>query len=181
MVELKAGRPKGKIIEPSALALGNQAYRMRALKGRHTMSHAFVTNHIHFGVKDRRINIFHEIMPELWSYIAGICRKQKWPPFAVNGMNDHANVLFHLPPVMSLADAVRVIKTNSSKWMNEQVGSFAWQPGYVAFSVGISNTAAVEKYIREQDRHHRKMTFAQGYDARLQKHGMVMPPRGSGA
>jgi len=48
---------------------------------------------------------------------------------AVNGMNDHAHVLFHLPPVMSLADAVRLIKTNSSKWMNEQVGSFAWQPG----------------------------------------------------
>jgi putative transposase len=56
-------------------------------------------------------------------------------------------------------------------------GEFAWQPGYGAFSVSISNTAAVAEYIRQQDRHHRKMTFAQEYDALLQKHGMVMPPR----
>jgi REP-associated tyrosine transposase len=152
---------------------------MQALKGRHIMSHAFVKNHIHlvFGVKDRRIKVVYEILPELWSYIAGICRNQEMAAIAVNGMNDHAHVLFHLPPVMSLADAVRLIKTNSSKWMNEQGGSFAWQPGYGAFSVSISNTAAVAEYIRQQDRHHRKMTFAQEYDALLHKHGMVMPPR----
>ena len=61
------------------------------------MSHAFVKNHIHlvFGVKDRRIKIVHEIMPELWSYIAGICRNQEMAAIAVNGMNDHAHVLFH--------------------------------------------------------------------------------------
>jgi REP element-mobilizing transposase RayT len=88
-------------------------YRMRALKGRHkNLSHAFVKNHIHlvFGVKDRRRKIDQELLPELWPYIAGICRNQGMAAIAVNGMNDHGHVLFHLPPVMSLADAVRLIK-----------------------------------------------------------------------
>jgi putative transposase len=143
------------------------------------MSHAFVKNHIHlvFGVKDRRIKVVQELLPELWSYIAGICRNQEMTAIAVSGMNDHAHILFHLPPMMSLATAVRLIKTNSSKWMNEQARNFAWQPGYGAFSVSVSNTAAVAKYIREQEKQHRKMTFHQEYNALLRKHGMVMPPR----
>ncbi len=62
---------------------------------------------------------------------------------AVNGMNDHAHVLFHLPQVMSLADAVRLIKSNSSKWLNGHDQKFACQAGYGAFSVSVSNTAAV--------------------------------------
>lgn len=155
-------------------------YRMRALKGRHkNLSHAFVKNHIHlvFGVKDRRRKIDQELLPELWSYIAGICRNQGMAAIAVNGMDDHAHVLFHLPPVMSLADAVRLIKSNSSKWLNEHDQKFAWQAGYGAFSVSVSNTAAVAKYIREQEKHHRKMTFEQEYKALIRKHGMIMPPR----
>ena len=54
-------------------------------------------------------------------------------------------------------------KTNSSKWMNEHGRRFAWQEGYGAFSVSVSNTATVAKYIRDQEEHHRNMTFAQEY------------------
>jgi putative transposase len=61
--------------------------------------------------------------------------------------------------------------------MNELERNFAWQPGYGAFSVSVSNTAGVAKYIREQENQHRKMTFEQEYNALLRKHGMVMPPR----
>jgi putative transposase len=78
---------------------------------------------------------------------------------------------------MSLADAVRLIKSNSSKWLNEHDQKFAWQVGYGAFSVSVSNTAALAKYIREQEKHHRKMTFEQEYRALIRKHGMIMPPR----
>jgi putative transposase len=81
-----------------------------------------------------------------------------------------------LPPVMSLATAVRLIKTNSSKWMNEQAQNFTWQPGYGAFSVSVSKTASVAKYIRDQEKHHRKMTFEQEYNALLRRHGIGMPP-----
>lgn len=91
---------------------------------------------------------------------------------AINGMADHAHILFHLPPTIALSDAVRLLKSNSSKWMNEHGRNFDWQPGYGGFSVSISNTAAVAKYIRDQEKHHRNMTFEQEYRALLKKHGV---------
>jgi REP element-mobilizing transposase RayT len=138
------------------------------------VSHAFVKNHIHlvFSTKDRRPIIATNIQPELWSYLAGICRNQGMAAIAINGMDDHAHILFHLPPTIALAEAVRLLKSNSSKWMNEHGRRFAWQEGYGGFSVSISNTAAVAKYIRDQEKHHRKMTFEQEYRALLKKHGI---------
>jgi putative transposase len=45
-----------------------------------------------------------------------------------------------------------------------------------AFSVSVSKTASVAKYIRDQEKHHRKMTFEQEYNALLRRHGIGMPP-----
>jgi hypothetical protein len=50
--------------------------------------------------------------------MAGICRNQGMVAIAINGMADHAHILFHLPPILSLAKAVQLLKANSSKWMN---------------------------------------------------------------
>ena len=91
---------------------------------------------------------------------------------AINGMADHAHILFHLPQNMSLAKAVQLLKANSSKWMNEHGRRFSWQEGYSAFSVSISNTPVVARYVRNQEQHHRKMTFEQEYRALLRKHGI---------
>ena len=93
---------------------------------------------------------------------------------AINGMADHVHILFHLPPTIALAKAVQLLKSNSSKWMNEHGRQFAWQEGYSAFSVSVSNTPTVAKYIRNQEQHHRKMTFQQEYEVLLRKHGIKM-------
>ena len=58
------------------------------------------------------------------------------------------------------------------KWMNEHGRRFAWQEGYGGFSVSVSNTTTVAKYIRDQQLHHRKMTFEQEYRALLKIHGI---------
>jgi putative transposase len=86
------------------------------------MSHSFIKIHIHavFSTKGRRKIIPKDFQPQLWSYMAGICRNQGMTPIAINGMDDHAHVLFNMPPTLSMAAAVRLIKANSSKWMNEQ-------------------------------------------------------------
>jgi putative transposase len=138
------------------------------------MSHSFVKNHIHlvFATKDRTATIAKPVQSEMWSYLAGICRNLGMTAIAINGMEDHAHLLFHLPPAIALAEAVRLLKTNSSKWMNDHGRRFAWQEGYSAFSVSVSITAVVAKYIRDQQKHHRKMTFAEEYAILLKKHGI---------
>jgi putative transposase len=61
--------------------------------------------------------------------------------------------------------------------MNEHGRGFAWQEGYGAFSVSVSSTAAVARYIRDQELHHRKLTFEDEYLALLWKHGVEFDPK----
>jgi putative transposase len=78
---------------------------------------------------------------------------------------------------MPLADAVTLVKSNSSKWIREQGKSFAWQEGYGAFSVSSSNVAGVIKYIDNQEAHHRKISFEDEFISLLKKHGMPFDPK----
>ncbi len=55
--------------------------------------------------------------------------------------------------------------------MNE-VKRVEWQEGYGAFSVSASNLSVVERYIRNQAAHHRKMSFEEEFVALLRKHGV---------
>jgi putative transposase len=54
------------------------------------------------------------------------------------------------------------------KWPRRR--SFAWQLGYGAFSVSESNAAAVLRYIRDQEKHHRHVTFKEEFIDFLIKH-----------
>jgi REP-associated tyrosine transposase len=125
------------------------------------MSHSYSENHLHivFSTKGRQKLIDQEMQPKLWSYMAGIGRNHDFLVLANGGMEDHAHLLIQLPPMLALAKAISLIKANSSKWMNEHGLKFAWQEGYGAFSVSASNLPAVKRYIANQPRHHRNMSF----------------------
>jgi REP element-mobilizing transposase RayT len=92
-------------------------------------------------------------------------------------MEDHIHMLLQFPPTLMVADAIREIKANSSRWMSREIGSFAWQQGYGGFGVSKSNIAAVVRYIRNQEQHHRRMTFEEEFIALLKKHGIEYDPR----
>lgn len=142
------------------------------------MAHTFTKNHLHvvFSTKERQKLIAEDFQLRLWKYVTGICQNIDLIPVAVGGMEDHLHVLFHLPPSRSLSDAMRVIKTNSSKWINEHQERFTWQDGYGAFGVSESNLPAVVKYIHSQKHHHRKMTFEDEYLLLLKKHNIDFDP-----
>ena len=49
---------------------------------------------------------------------------------AIGGVADHVHVLLSLPPTLSIAKAMQLLKGNSSKWIREtfpKTRSFAWQ------------------------------------------------------
>lgn len=142
------------------------------------MPHAFALNYIHvvFSTRGRRKLIRQEFEEQLCAYIRGIARNYKLDLLAIGGMEDHLHLLLTLPPKIALADAVRAIKANSSKWMNENGQRFSWQQGYSAFSVSRSNLASVEQYIRTQKDHHARYTFEDEIHALLEKHGIVFNP-----
>jgi REP element-mobilizing transposase RayT len=140
------------------------------------MSHSFAQNNIHlvFSTKDRRKAIPKEMEERLWAYIAAICQKNKIFVHAVGGMDDHVHVLMQVRATLSLAEAIGLVKAYSSKWMGK---SFAWQKGYGAFSVSASLVPTVVRYIQNQDRHHRNMTFEEEFITFLKKHGVTYDPQ----
>jgi putative transposase len=93
------------------------------------MSHSYSQNHLHiiFSTKDRQKLIAPAMQPKLWSYMAGIARNHGFLVLANGGMSDHVHLLIQLPPVLALAETISVVKTNSSRWMNEHGMNFNWQ------------------------------------------------------
>ena len=91
------------------------------------------------------------------------------------GTSDHAHLLISAHPQSSVADLMRCVKTNSSKWIHQtfpNLAAFAWQAGYAAFSVSHSNRAQVQSYIRQQEEHHRSMSFEEEFVEFLRRHGV---------
>ena len=92
---------------------------------------------------------------------------------AVGGMREHLHLLLSLPPTVPIAKALQLIKAGSSKWMREQgVRRFEWQVGYGAFTIGISQIPGTVNYIRYQEKHHAKRSFAEEWKIFMKRHGL---------
>lgn len=142
------------------------------------MGHTYTSLNYHlvFSTKDRQPFITKDAQPRLYGYIGGIVRDLKGEVLAIGGVADHVHILCRLGTTVSLADALRQIKGSSSKWANEELGlegRFAWQTGYAAFTVSQSKVANVERYIAEQEEHHRVRGFKEELLDFLQRHGVV--------
>ncbi|MGO9589229.1 MAG: IS200/IS605 family transposase [Candidatus Acidiferrales bacterium] len=143
------------------------------------MPHTYAQNVIHvvFSTKDRRKTILKQFRPQMWAYIAGICKQHGIFIHSIGGSDDHIHLLVQIPPQLALAKAVLAIKANSSRWANDQGHEFAWQEGYAAFSVSASQVPTVVRYIQNQEVHHRRMNFEAELVALLKKHGIEYDPR----
>ncbi len=146
------------------------------------MAHT-VTNlltHLVFSTRGRAPLIADIIRDDLQAYPGGILRELRAVPIAIGGTADHVHVLTRLPAELAVADCLRILKTNSSRWVKEkwpERRSFGWQGGYGAFSVSESSRSKVIRYIQEQARHHRKISFQDEFLALLQKHGVEFDER----
>jgi len=98
--------------------------------------------------------------------MAGIIKEKGQIPLLINGVADHVHLAFIMKPSMSVSDMMRFIKTNSSKWINEQrvlPHKFNWQRGFGAFSFGYSQIDTIIRYIERQEQHHAKKSFKREY------------------
>ncbi len=146
------------------------------------MAHTFTNllTHMIFSTKDRMPFIEPELKPRLCAYLGGIVKELKGKPYSIDGTNDHVHMLVSLPPTLAIADALRIIKTNSSgcvHGLEARYRKFGWQIGYGAFSVSKSNVGAVVRYIQAQEEHHKTVTFKDEFIVYLKKHGIAYDER----
>jgi REP element-mobilizing transposase RayT len=134
--------------------------------------------HFIFSTAQRRPLIKPEFRDNLFAYFGGIIRQMNGTALIINGVADHVHMLIRVRPVHSAAEIVRVVKTNSSRWVREKHSAeFGWQTGYGVFSVSESTVAAVTRYIAGQEEHHKKRSFQEEFVAFLKKNHVEYDPK----
>ena len=146
------------------------------------MGHTYTALNYHFvfSTKERAPLITPDYQPRIYAYIGGIIRDVGGKMIAIGGIADHVHILCRLGASVSLSDGLRQIKGSSSKWINDELKpatKFAWQTGYAAFSVSSSKTANVERYIAEQEEHHKTRSFKEELREFLELHGIEYDER----
>jgi len=146
------------------------------------MSHTYANILIHalFSTKDRQRWLIPEIREEAFSYLGGTINELGGQSLLVNGPLDHVHMLFVQPRTRSIASIMEKVKAHSSSWVKDRWPNrrhFGWQTGYAAFSVSKSHVEDVERYIRNQEEHHRKVSFQEEVIAFLMKQGVEYDPR----
>ncbi|MCC8358560.1 IS200/IS605 family transposase [Salinimicrobium sediminilitoris] len=132
------------------------------------MANTYTQIHVHFifAVKFRQGLIQKEWKDRLYQYIIAIVKNNGHKMLIINGMPDHVHSLIGLRPEQSISDLMKDVKSNSSKWINEQnfiKGKFPWQEGYGAFTYSKSQLPRLISYIENQKEYHTKKTFQEEY------------------
>ena len=86
-------------------------------------------------------------------------------------MPDHIHILCDIPPKLSVADYVKLVKAETSKFMrtNRHFPYWdRWSEGYGAFSVDTESREDRINYIMSQKEHHGCRSFAEEYKEILQ-------------
>lgn len=122
--------------------------------------------HAIFAVKYRRAFIGRDWNSKLFAVIGNLINETGCKTLTVNGTQDHVHCLIQMKPDISISDVMKNAKSKSSKWINESKfldNRFEWQPGFGAFSCNKGQISGITNYIRNQEEHHRQITFREEY------------------
>jgi len=136
--------------------------------------------HIVFSTKERVPALKADRRPDLFRYIWGILKNRDCHLYRINGTADHLHILTSLHPTESLAAVIKDVKTGSSAWIKENsvFCNFShWQDGYGAFTHSKEQVDALIEYIKGQEEHHRRTTFAEEYRRLLMEAGIAFDER----
>lgn len=136
----------------------------------------FIKVWLHFvwSTKDRYPSLTDEIRSKVFDHIRDNARTKGIFIDFINGYVEHVHCLISLASDQSIEKVMQLIKGESSFWINKQKltpARFEWQDEYFVASVSESNLEAVRRYIREQERHHQKVSFDEEFDEFLTRAG----------
>jgi putative transposase len=137
--------------------------------------------HIVFSTKNRKPFLQHApSRKRLHKFLAQTCNKLDSPCLECGGVEDHVHILCRLSKTISPSDLIKELKRVSSVWVKEELTNlrgFYWQNGYGAFSISPSHVAALQKYIVNQEEHHRRESFQDEFRRLLRKYGVEFDER----
>ncbi|MDE6359071.1 MAG: IS200/IS605 family transposase [Duncaniella sp.] len=139
------------------------------------MSHTSLTYHIVFSTYRRMkvIDILHE--RELYKYIYDFSKNRGIFIRRIGGMPDHIHILCDIPAKIAVAEYVKLLKVETSKFLrvNPHFPQWVkWSEGYGAFTVDASLRETRVAYIMNQKSHHKCVNFDNEYNDMLVEAGI---------
>jgi len=131
--------------------------------------------HIVFGTKYRTPSLQINQRNMLFKYIWGILNNNKCHLYRINGMEDHLHILTHIHPTVALSSLIKDIKLASNSWIKQEnlFPTFkGWQEGYGAFTHHFNDKNRLIDYIKNQEVHHRHISWPEELKALLEEHGI---------
>jgi len=138
------------------------------------MSYVKIWLHCVWSTKDRECIIPNSFRPLLLSHFRDYAKSKSIVLDYINVHKDHVHALVNLGKEQNIAEIMHLLKGESSYWVNKMQQleyHFAWQDDYFAASVSHSQVDKVRAYIKNQDAHHKKMTWDEELDLLLKKYG----------
>jgi putative transposase len=95
----------------------------------------------------------------------------------INGFTNHVHCLISLGADQNIAKVMQLIKGEASFWANKEnllTNKLEWAEDYFAASVSESAVNKVRMYIKNQEEHHKKITFAEEYEKFINSYGFKL-------
>lgn len=127
------------------------------------MSYLRIWVHLVFSTKNRHPYLTKNIHYKVHKHIMDNCKNKSIFLQSINGFTDHLHCLISLGKDQSISNVAQLIKGESSFWINQNKLTeipFMWQREYYAASVSESKLNSVINYIKNQEAHHSKKSFA---------------------
>src|SRR5207247_1167582 len=119
--------------------------------------------HLIFSTKERYPFLSdHVARNGMHAYLGTVLRSHDCPTLVVGGTEDHVHALFVLSRKHSIANIVKEIKRTSSAWIKtveRRYSKFRWP-----------HVDQVQRYIVNQEQHHRRKAFQYEFRAFLSKY-----------
>jgi putative transposase len=140
------------------------------------MSFVKIWVHTVFASKNREPLLSKEVRYDVHKHIIENCKKKEIFLQAIDGYTEHIHCLISLGKEQTISKVCQLIKGESSYWINKNnliARQFNWQDDFYAVSVSESQVANVISYIKNQETHHAKKSFAEEVDEFMTKYGWV--------
>jgi putative transposase len=129
--------------------------------------------HIIWTTKNRERIITKQIKSKLLNHIRENAKTKNIFIDFINCEPEHTHATISLGSDQTISKVMQLIKGESSNWINKNKlvqGRFEWQDEYIAVSVSESMINKVRDYIKNQEEHHRRKSFAEEYDEFIAKY-----------
>ncbi|MTI87615.1 MAG: hypothetical protein FH748_06560 [Balneolaceae bacterium] len=96
------------------------------------------------------------------------------------GVDNHIHIITEINPGVALSSLMKDVKVSSSIFIKKQElfeGFYGWGRGYGAFTYSVDAKDGLIEYVKNQEEHHRKVSFREEYIALLEEHEVEFDER----